>query len=118
MRTWLTDCECVTLLLDFAVGFCAVVAMTTLSLFTGGFNSFTPWIIWGVILLFTAGFIRSVCEGEAVWLRGISINACSLIAVAALLRGPWWAVPLSAAGTILPTIAGLTARRALKQAGR
>jgi hypothetical protein len=106
----------VNFLLDVAIGFCALIAVFVLSLFTGGFSFFTPWIIWGMILLSVAGFSRSTSQGESVWQRVISINVCWLIALAAMLRGTWWGAILCAVGTFVPTTAGVTARRALTRA--
>jgi hypothetical protein len=38
-------------LIDIAIGTAALIVASVLSLFTGGFSFFTPWIVWGVIFL-------------------------------------------------------------------
>ncbi len=104
-------------LIDVAVGLSALIVASVLSLFTGGFSFFTPWIVWGAILLFVAGLSRAPSQQEAAWKRVFSINLCWLIALAAMLRGSWWGVTLSAIGTFVPTTAGVVARRVLTRSG-
>jgi len=98
-------------LVDVAIGFSAIVAVFILSLLTGSFSFFAPWIFWAGVLLFVAGYSRVLPQEEAVWRRVVSINLCWLILVPVALRGVWWMVFLTTAGTFVPTAAGLLARR-------
>jgi hypothetical protein len=98
---------------DVAVGLCALVTVFVLSIFTGGFSFFAPWIFWGATVLFVAGFCRGNSQEEALWRSVVSINFCWLILVPALVRGIWWGVGLATLGTLVPTTAGVLARRSL-----
>jgi hypothetical protein len=100
-------------LFDVAVGFFALVAVFVLSLFTGGFTFFGPWIFWGAVALFMAGFCRAPAQGEALWGSVISINLCWLILVPIVLQGVWWGVGLWTLGTFVPTTAGMLSRRSV-----
>jgi hypothetical protein len=100
-------------LADIAIGLSALIAACILSLFTGGFSFFTPWLVWVVILFFVAGFSRPPSQQEAVWRRVISIDLCWLIVLPAVLRGIWWGVVLAEVGIFVPTTAGVVARRLL-----
>ncbi|MGD0436122.1 MAG: hypothetical protein ABSB86_06635 [Bryobacteraceae bacterium] len=98
---------------DVAVGLCALIAVLVLSLFTGGFNFFLPWIFWGTLLLFAAGFWRARYPEVAVWRTVVSINLCWLVLTSVVMQGNRWGVELIALGTCIPTTAGALARRLL-----
>lgn len=73
---------------DVAIGVSVLVVVFILSLFTGGFSFFTPWIFWAAALLFVAGFSRAPSQEQTLWRRVVSINLSWLILVpAALWRG-------------------------------
>jgi hypothetical protein len=89
-----------------------LIAVFVLSLFTGGFNFALPWIFWGTLVLFAAGFWRGQPE-VAVWRTVVSINLCWLIFITVVMQGNRWGVELIALGTCIPTTAGALARRLL-----
>lgn len=98
-------------LLDMALGFAAILVASILSLLTGGFSFFSPWIFWSSLLLFAIGFSRPSHAADVVWRRVASINLIWFLGVPLLARGVWWVVIVATVATIVPTIAGIWLRR-------
>jgi hypothetical protein len=90
-----------------AIGFGAVFG---LSLMTGGFSFYQPWIIWSVIVLFSVGFFKG-SPYEAIWPKVLTINSSWIVAAIFLAGHDWWLPPAAIAGTLLPTAAGVYLKR-------
>jgi hypothetical protein len=106
------------MLADACTGFIAGILTSVFALFTMGFNFFTPWIFWGIIILFLAGFIRGARSTLNVWVQAICVNFTWFIIFPAWAHGDRLEIMSATIATILPTAAGIRVRRARRKERR
>jgi len=99
-----------TLLADCGVGLAATSAILPASLLLGGFSFIEPWVLVTALLFFFAGFLRGTSPGNAS-IKAMAINLGPLCLLVVWLRAEWLTMLLGVLAVILPTMAGLLARR-------
>ena len=66
---------------DALIGVLASGCVIVLALLLGGFSFFEPWMVFGPVVLFCAGFFRARSEGN-IWLKSVAISLASLLLAA------------------------------------
>ncbi len=98
-------------IIDIAIGITSGLITVVLAMFTGGFVFFAPWLFWAAVTLFIAGFSRLVEARENLGMRVFAVNLSWFVILPLWVQGDERWIALATAGTVLPTLAGISTRR-------
>ena len=97
---------------DLLSGIVAVGVVFVLSLMTGGFSFYQPWILWSVIALFTVGLFRGN-RRDSVWPKVLIINSSWIVLILFSVNDVWWHPVIGITATLVSTAGGVYLRRKL-----